>query len=61
MADEEVSHFVVSTVVGTMLTICEKAILPRSINGASVGMGKNPCPECAAAVEMAWVTLKGRA
>lgn len=55
------SHFIVSTVVGTMVTICGKAILPRSTNGASVGMGKNPCAECAAAVDMAWVTMKSTA
>lgn len=54
-----IAHFVVSSVQGVMITLCEKYIGPRDFNTASVGAkpAATVCPECKEKVDDAWVTF----
>ncbi len=52
------SHFIVSTVAGCMITLCGKTIGPHSVAGAKVGIYGEVCKACQDGVKEAWVTIK---
>ena len=53
------AHFIVSTVEGTMITLCGEYISTRNIRGAKVGLESVgiACANCHDKVEAAWVTF----
>jgi len=53
-----ISHFVVSTVEGSMITLCGAVIPPRDASGARVGRAyAKACPDCDEKVAQAWVSF----
>lgn len=52
------AHFIVSTVEGSMITVCGEVIPPSATKGAQVGIYGTTCLECSEKAKHAWVTIR---
>lgn len=52
------AHFVVSSIEGSLVTICGSVIAPSDVDGSRVGIYGQMCKECETKVKQAWVTVK---